>query len=149
MRSSHNVEAWDPNRVLGELDKLIVSAVPEDRPSLVVALAARLAQLAVGLVSPTTNGNGGRATTEVEMPSPFSAPRRPGCISVSRHARSNAFGLRAGGRPTASTAESSSISERPLTPGLKSARGSPTLIAARGCGSLDSLAAAHRAMAVI
>ncbi len=51
--------------------KLIVSAVPEDRPSLVVALAARLAQLGVGLVAPTTNGNGGRATTEVEMPSPF------------------------------------------------------------------------------
>jgi hypothetical protein len=71
MRSSHKVEAWDPNRVLGELDKLIVSAVPEDRPSLVVALAARLAQLGVGLVAPTTNGNGGRATTAVEMPSPF------------------------------------------------------------------------------
>src|SRR3989442_11366826 len=71
MRSSNNVEAWDPNRVLGELDKLIVSAVPEDRPSLVVALAARLAQLGVGLVALTTNGNGGRGTTEGEMPSPL------------------------------------------------------------------------------
>ena len=78
MRSSHNVEAWDPNRVLGELDKLIVSAVPEDRPSLVVALAARLAQLGVGLVALTTNGNGGRATTEVEMPSPFLSTEEAG-----------------------------------------------------------------------
>jgi len=77
MRSSNNVEAWDPNRVLGELDKLIVSAVPEDRPSLVVALAARLAQLGVGLV-PTTNGNGGRATKEVEMPSPFLSTEEAG-----------------------------------------------------------------------
>ena len=69
-----NFEAWDPGRVLGELDKLIVSVVPKDRPSLVVALAARLAQLGVGLVAPTTNGKGGMATTEAEMPSPFLPP---------------------------------------------------------------------------
>jgi hypothetical protein len=49
----------DPSRVLGELDKLIVRAVPEVRPSLVVALAARLAQLAAVLAVPTAKGNGG------------------------------------------------------------------------------------------
>jgi excisionase family DNA binding protein len=78
MRSSNNVEAWDPNRVLGELDKLIVSAVPEHRPSLVVALAARLAQLGVGLVAPTTTESGGTATTEAERPSPFLSTEEAG-----------------------------------------------------------------------
>jgi excisionase family DNA binding protein len=49
----------DPSRVLGELDKLIVRAVPEVRPSLVVALAARLAQLAAVLAVPSAKGNTG------------------------------------------------------------------------------------------
>jgi excisionase family DNA binding protein len=49
----------DPSRVLGELDKLIVRVVPEVRPSLVVALAARLAQLGAELAVPTAKGNGG------------------------------------------------------------------------------------------
>src|SRR5258708_5599844 len=49
----------DPSRILGELDKLIVKAVPEVRPSLVVALAARLAQLGAVLAVPTPKGNGG------------------------------------------------------------------------------------------
>jgi hypothetical protein len=41
----------DPSRVLGELDKLIVRAGPEVRPSLVVAPATRLAHLGGGLVA--------------------------------------------------------------------------------------------------
>jgi excisionase family DNA binding protein len=44
---------------LGELDKLIVRAVPEVRPSLVVALAARLAQLGAVLAVPTVKESGG------------------------------------------------------------------------------------------
>jgi excisionase family DNA binding protein len=51
----------DPSRILGELDKLIVKAVPEVRPSLVVALAARLAQLGAVLAVPTEKGNGSTA----------------------------------------------------------------------------------------
>jgi hypothetical protein len=49
----------DPSRVLGELDNLIVRAVPEVRPSLVVALAARLAQLGAVMEMPTAKGNVG------------------------------------------------------------------------------------------
>jgi predicted DNA-binding transcriptional regulator AlpA len=49
----------DPSGVLGELDKLIVRAVPEVRPSLVVALAARLAQLGAVLAVPTAKESGG------------------------------------------------------------------------------------------
>jgi excisionase family DNA binding protein len=51
----------DPSRILGELDKLILKAVPEVRPSLVVALAARLAQLGAVLAVPTEKGNGSTA----------------------------------------------------------------------------------------
>jgi hypothetical protein len=36
--------------VLGQLDRLIAEATPGDRPALVVALGARLAQLGAGLV---------------------------------------------------------------------------------------------------
>ncbi len=61
----------DLGRVLGELDNLIVTAVPEDRPRLVVALAARLAHLGVGLVMPAATENEGRATTERGKSSPF------------------------------------------------------------------------------
>ncbi|SRR6266568_6023824 len=68
----------DPGRVLGELDKLIVNAMPEDRPRLVVALAARLAHLGVGLVVPTPTGNGGTAITEERMPSPFLSTEEAG-----------------------------------------------------------------------
>ncbi len=68
----------DPGRVLGELDKLIVNAVPEDRPRLVVALAARLAQLGVGLVTPAATGNEGTATTERGMSSPFLSTEEAG-----------------------------------------------------------------------
>ena len=49
----------DPSRILGELDKLIVKAVPEVRPSLVVALAARLAQLGAVLAVPTVKASAG------------------------------------------------------------------------------------------
>jgi excisionase family DNA binding protein len=49
----------DPGRVLGHLDELIVRAVPEVRPSLVVALAARLAQLGAVLAVPAAKGNAG------------------------------------------------------------------------------------------
>jgi excisionase family DNA binding protein len=38
--------------VLVELDRLIAGSVAEDRPGLVVALAARLAQLGAGLAAP-------------------------------------------------------------------------------------------------
>ena len=68
----------DPGRVLGELDKLIVSALPEDRPRLVVALAARLAHLGVGLVVPASTGNRGTAMTEARMPSPFLSTEEAG-----------------------------------------------------------------------
>ncbi len=44
--------------VFDALDRLIASSGPAARPGLVVALAARLAQLGATLAAPTTSGNG-------------------------------------------------------------------------------------------
>ena len=43
--------------LLAELDRAIAQAAPEERPGLVVALAARLATLGAGLTAPQPNGN--------------------------------------------------------------------------------------------
>jgi excisionase family DNA binding protein len=61
----------DPGRVLVELDQMIVGALPEDRPGLIVALATRLAHLGSGLVAPASTASGGSSTTEAQLPSPF------------------------------------------------------------------------------
>jgi len=50
------------------VDEFICTAAPEDRPGLVVALAARLAHLGAALSGPATNGNG--ASTPRPQPEP-------------------------------------------------------------------------------
>jgi hypothetical protein len=55
----------DAATLLDALDQAIAEATAEDRPGLIVALAARLAQLGAGLTVPTANGND-RSTEDAE-----------------------------------------------------------------------------------
>ena len=52
--------------VFAELDRLIGEAAPQDHPSLIVGLAARLAQLGAGLAGPLSSNGNGRPTEEPE-----------------------------------------------------------------------------------
>ena len=84
-----------PAEVLGSLDNLIAQAPPEDRPGLIVALAARLAQLGAGLVklAPTSED----ANTNL---SAVEAARRLGLSKdwLYRNAATLPFALRIGRR---------------------------------------------------
>ena len=85
--------------VFADLDRLIEESAPEDRPALVVQLAARLAQLGAGLTAPSSELPGDGDTPDRNLSARETA-RRLG-VSVPylyKHADGYPFTVRIGGR---------------------------------------------------
>ncbi len=85
--------------IFDQLDEAIRVAPPEERPGLVVALAARLAQLGAGLAAPTSSGNGRPAEADENL-STKQAARRLGMSAdyLYRHADKLPFTVKIGRR---------------------------------------------------
>ena len=85
--------------VFAELDRLIADSAPEERPALVVQLAARLAQLGATLAAPSCGSEAADDAPDLNLPAKEAARRLGMSLPyLYKHADEYPFTVRIGGR---------------------------------------------------